>query len=334
MLVSNSFMSDLIIKIDHFIKDHDLLPKDGSVVLGLSGGPDSVFLLHLLAEYKKKGVIKNLIAAHFDHEWRKDSHKDAQFCKKLAAALDVQFVSSKASDLTSKFKKTGSKEELGRIMRRYFFETVRNEYDADVIALAHHLQDQEETFFIRLIRGTTLTGLVGMRPKDGVYVRPLLETNKSDIVAYLNTHKIDYLVDPTNIEELYLRNRIRKHVLPALEQCDQRFHANFLRTHQHLEMAEQFISIAIEQVFASIAAKVDHGYEINLKKFRSLDRFVQNRLLVYWFIKEQIPFALTESYLDEIMRFIMQPAGSKQHKLHQQWSLVKAIRQMSIKKSD
>src|SRR5437867_3730782 len=128
--------NDLIARIDAFCTTHSLFPQGAQVVLGLSGGPDSIFLLHLLAERHRAGRL-HLIAAHLDHEWRIDSAKDAAFCKEITRQLGIECIVKKASECAS-FKANGSKEELGRKMRRAFFETVRQEYAADVIALAHH----------------------------------------------------------------------------------------------------------------------------------------------------------------------------------------------------
>ena len=227
-------------KIKEFIKKHNLIPQDSKIVLGLSGGPDSVFLLHLLSELKKDGLVKEIVAAHLDHEWRPESAKDEQFCSKMAKEHDVPCVSNKIPDLGLDLKFSGSKEDLGRRARRYFFKQVKKEYNADLIALAHHAQDQQETFFIRLIRGTSLSGLTAIKPKHGDYIRPLLEINKQDLVNYLDEHNIPYLTDPSNISQEFLRNRIRKHVIPALKNCDARFDQNFQTTIHRLQKTEQF----------------------------------------------------------------------------------------------
>ncbi len=165
-------------------------------------------------------------------------------------------------------------------MRRYFFAQVAQEYNANCIALAHHLQDQEETFFIRLIRGATLSGLVSMKPMDGIYIRPLLEINKSDILQFLQENKISYLIDPTNVSQEFLRNRIRSNVLPALQTCDNRFDSNFLRTLNHLKDTENFLQKLVEEKFNEISKKTDNNFELNLKQLFALDKFLQKKSYV------------------------------------------------------
>ncbi len=153
------------------------------------------------------------------------------------------------------FKHNGSQEEYGRRLRRHFFEQILREYNADSVALAHHAQDQEETFFIRLIRGSSLTGLTSIKPKNGPYIRPLLETPKAEILAWLHTNNIPYALDKTNESPDYLRNRIRLNVLPALRICDERFEANFLTTLNRLKTTEDFLERLTQKAFEKITTK-------------------------------------------------------------------------------
>jgi tRNA(Ile)-lysidine synthase len=321
-------MHNLIEQIWNFSQAHKLLPPGSRVVLGLSGGPDSVFLLNFLADLVNKKII-TLVAAHLDHEWRAESAKDALFCQTIAQALGIKFISTKASELNLPFKREGSREELGRKMRRYFFEKVCAEEQANCIALAHHLQDQEETFFIRLLRGTTLTGLSGMWPKYGLYIRPLLETNKKDIIHYLESHGISYLIDPTNIERSYLRNRIRNTVIPTLQETDERFDINFLKTIHHLQKAEKFLEQLTQETFNKVTQQENGKYILMLTLFNQLDSFLQKRVILHWLITEKVPFKPSEGLLNEILRFAQGP-DSKKHEIHRFWILVKKKNQLSL----
>ena len=307
------------------------MQKNSTIVIGLSGGPDSVFLLYFLKEITQDYNL-NLIAAHLDHEWRNESYKDADFCATIAKRLNIPCTIKKMSELDVPFKMKGSKEELGRRARRFFFEQVAQKYNAQSIALGHHLNDQEETFFIRLIRGTTLSGLSAMRPKAGLYIRPLLETSKKEILQYLNDNELEYVVDLTNIQESYLRNRIRKNVIPALQECDERFDQNFLRTLYTLQNADDFLHKITEQTFDTISHRTNTILEINSELLFKQDPYLQNRLLIFWLIKEKVPFVPTEKFLEEIKRFLIQP-HSKEHHIHQHWSLIKKKNYVAIKKN-
>jgi len=313
----------MINNIKEFVKKHDLIPKKSKIVLGLSGGPDSVFLLHFLAALKKEGLVQEIIVAHLDHEWRPESDKDAQFCTKLANKYDVSLaITKKISDLGIDLKYEGSKEELGRKARRYFFESIKKGYNADVIALAHHAQDQQETFFIRLIRGSSLSGLTAIKPEHGFYIRPLLETNKQDIIEFLNKNNIPYLIDPSNVQQEFLRNRIRKHVIPALHKCDERFDETFKNTIHRLQKTEEFLNKLTQKTFDEISTESKGIFYINLKQLLNLHPVMLYRVLIHWLIKQNVKFPVSEGFLDEMIKFLKQP-GSKEHQIYHTWYLVK-----------
>jgi tRNA(Ile)-lysidine synthase len=301
-------------------KDQLIAPGD-TLIIGLSGGPDSIFLLHVLASLKDDLNLK-LIAAHLDHGWRPDSSKDVKFCQEATSALGIEFVHRKLSDLGLSLKFNGSLEELGRQARRHFFQTVSQEYQAQAIALGHHLQDQQETFFIRLIRGTSLSGLVSMRPRHGHYIRPLLSISKDEILAYLDAHNIAYLKDPTNDADTFLRNRIRQQVLPALKACDARFERSFTAMMERLHALELHLEQETAQLLARFAVCKFDKKGLDLKQLLALPAIMQERLLVAWFCQEQVPFPVREQFLQEIMKFLESPRGGM-HAVHHAWSIGK-----------
>ncbi len=315
--------------ITSFIEKHNLIKNDNTIIIGFSGGPDSLFLLHLLVQLRSIKHLK-LITAHLDHEWRETSRDEVAFCQTIAGKLNVPFVTARISELAFDKKPSGSQEELGRRARRFFLETVRDKHNANSIALAHHLDDQEETFFIRLIRGSTIAGLACMKPRNDYYVRPLLEIRKYDILTYLENNGITYITDPSNISESHLRTRIRKHVIPALRQSDNRFDANFQRTLHHIQEADSFINIITKEIFSQTATLYENTWHINLTAFFKLHPFLQRRIIMHWLITDNVLFVPTESFLDEILRFLKQP-GSKEHIIHIAWSIVKSKGSVYIK---
>ena len=323
-------MNKLYDSILSFSDDHQLLPKGSTIIIGLSGGPDSVFLTHFLHDIQQE-LNLTLIAAHLDHEWRQDSQKDVLFCKELCDQLNIPFVTQKASELSFKPKYEGSQEAQGRALRRYFLEEVQQKYNADCIALAHHETDQQETFFIRLIRGTTLSGLVGMRAKTNSYIRPLLETNKKTMVEYLHQHDIKYLTDPSNVLDIYLRNRIRSKVIPALEECDKRFDANFLKTIHSLQETEDYLMHLTQQHFETISTKENGTLGIKSSLLLEQPGYMQFRILIHWLIQQNVPFIPTKALLKEIKRFLLNKK-SMQHQIYQAWALIKNNDAVFIKK--
>ncbi|QQR49468.1 tRNA lysidine(34) synthetase TilS [bacterium] len=288
--------------------------ENPTVVLGLSGGPDSVFLLHLLAQLHSEGCI-TLIAAHLDHGWRHNSADDVIFCQKLSANYGIQFFSERALPT----KHHGSLEELGRKLRRAFLEKVMREQMADCIALAHHRQDQQETFFLRLLRGSSLTGLRCMNRVNMPYIRPLLETNKNDLVAFLESNSISYLIDPTNQADDFLRNKIRKYVIPALRMCDQRFEQKCESTIKHLQAEDDFLKNLTKQAATLVFASQKTG---SLAVLRTCDPVIQRRLIIDLLIKEKASFKPSENFITEVLKFLLNPRGGK-HQLSAHWSLIK-----------
>ena len=292
-----------------------VIPNNATIVVGLSGGPDSVFLLHTLAGFQKEKNL-TLIAAHLDHGWRPESASDAEFCKELADKYGITYKSKKLSEIS--ISKDGSKEEIGRKARRFFFESLAKEYNAAAITLAHHADDQMENFFIRLIRGASLNGLVGMKEKEGLYIRPLLDLKKRDILTFLDEHTIPYLIDPSNESPEFLRNRIRNTVIPALRECDNRFDHNFSSTHKNLQETEEFL----QQLAKKTLSEISDNNQIIIVKLLALHPVLRNRILINWLITNKVSFTPSQGLLDEIVRFLEQ-SGEGKHMFYEQWNLVK-----------
>lgn len=311
----------LIQNIHNYIAKNQLLRPGSNIIIGLSGGPDSVFLLHLLANMRKEHNI-TLIAVHLDHEWRIESAQDVEFCRTLAASLQIPFITRKISDLGLPLKFNGSKEEIARKYRRHFFDIVKKDTGADSIALAHHAQDQQETFFIRMLRGATLTGLTAMKAQQLPYIRPLLHTNKADIIDYLHTHNIAYLTDSTNSSDAFLRNRIRQNVLPALTHCDARFDANFLSTITRLQETESFLQELTAHIFEQITHYDNQVWHIDVEKLLALHAIMRYRIVLYWLCAQNVPFSTSQNFFDEMLRFLETP-DSKSHQMNEAWKLIK-----------
>lgn len=298
------------------LKQNNLIPENSTVLVALSGGPDSVFLLHILAQLQEALQFK-IIAAHLDHQWRPESAQDAEFCSTLAAAYNIPFVCKKISELAVTHKPNGSKEDLGRRARRAFLQQVAQEHDAQRIALAHHADDQQETFFIRLARGAGLTGLTGMRAQNGPYIRPLLGIHKADILAYLHEHKIPYVIDASNESDEYLRNRIRK-ALPALQATDARFDANFAQTIARLQETEDYLNEQMLAAYNLICA----NNELTIPLFFQQHAVMRTRILLHWLCQYNARFTPSTALFDEMERFLKQ-TGNGSHTFYNLWKIEK-----------
>jgi len=310
-------MKNLTQSIISFIEQHILVSPGSSVVIGLSGGPDSIFLLHQLATLQASWDL-TLIAAHLDHGWRKNSGSDLAFCRETAVQLGITFTSGTLKEYAGTMKLNGSHEEFARRVRRRFLESVAQKHGATTIALAHHADDQEENFFIRLIRGASLSGLTGMKPRNGLYIRPLLHTRKQEILNFLQNNEISYCDDPSNNSTDFLRNRIRHHVLPALHNCDTRFATNFAATLNRLQKTEYFLETVTQETFSHISNET----KINTHKLLQTPSDLRYRLLRHWLVAANVPFTPSQALFDEIVRFLEHPRGGI-HQLHTHWSIMK-----------
>jgi tRNA(Ile)-lysidine synthase len=314
---------NLIQHITQWVDHHHLIRENQTIIIGLSGGPDSVFLLHYL-KIRQQELNLHLIAAHLDHQWRATSAKDEQFCRELCQKMEVPFESATMSNLGYSFKESGSKEQDARKARRYFFESLATKYGAHTIALAQHKDDQQETFFIRLLRGSTVTGLASIWPEHGIYIRPLLSIGKAEILDWLEKHNIAYVIDETNVNLDYLRNRIRHELIPTIMSIDHRADKNITKTILHLQSTELFLEKLTTELFSTVAHYDDteKRYVLDSKLFLSQDQFLQYRLLIHWLTVEAVDLPASKSFLDEIIRFLKQPAG-KDHAIHHNWHIIK-----------
>ena len=316
----------LMYSMHDFLNTHDLWHK--KIALGFSGGPDSLYLLHHLAPFHQSQKI-SLLAVHIDHEWRKDSFKDAAFCADQAAALKIPFINIAASSVSFTKKYNGSLEEMGRLLRRTVFEDLLNRKMVEYIALAHHFDDQQETFFIRMLRGTGISGLSCMRSINKHYIRPLLNISKQEILTYLLQKKIPYLTDDTNDSPLFLRNRIRKKVIPALKDIDTRFDQSFKTMLEHIQLLDTFIQKEVDTLLMSYKAQKNR-FSINV--FLNLCDPFRYDLLIKILIYHGIPFTPSKGLIKEIERFLKNTKQNGRHILYDQWNLYKKNGFMWIEK--
>lgn len=193
----------------------NLLPENGVVLCALSGGADSVCLLHLLHERGKHQGF-TVAAAHFNHQIRPEAGEDAAFCSDFCRQWKIPFY-TRSEDISAYAARKGlTLEEAARERRYAFLRETAEEIHAAAIATAHNAEDNAETVLLHLLRGTGLKGMGGIAAKSGALIRPLLTTRRSEIEAYLAVHRLPHVEDATNQDTYYTRNYIRHEVLPLL----------------------------------------------------------------------------------------------------------------------
>jgi tRNA(Ile)-lysidine synthase len=226
-------------------------PED-KVLVAFSGGADSTALLLSMRELLEQGRIGGLFAAHLNHGIRgAAAERDMRFCESLCAELGVP-IAVESADVPSLARERGeSIEQAARDVRYAFLERARQSFGADAIATAHHLDDQAETVLLHLMRGSGLTGLCGMQPRNGAIVRPMLGVSRAQILAYLGERRAAYCEDETNAENGPLRNRIRNELVPLLKT----FNPNVARA---LNATASLVS-QDEAYLALLAREAEHG---------------------------------------------------------------------------
>lgn len=206
------------IKVEEFIRKYHMIEEGDRVVAGVSGGADSVCLLFMLCALRERMKFQILVC-HVNHGLRgAEADSDEKYVEELCGKLGVPCrIFRENVELTAR-KRKQSLEEAGRMVRREAFEAMCREYGGTKIATAHHQDDNAETMLLNLARGTGLNGLCGIRPVRERWIRPLLCLGRAEIEKWLESRKIGFCRDATNEEDEYTRNRIRHHIIPALEQ--------------------------------------------------------------------------------------------------------------------
>ena len=206
---------DIVRKVKETIFRYQMVDPGDLCIVGVSGGPDSVCLLHILHELREELEIR-LVVAHYDHGLReKEDEAETRFVRRLASSMALPFESKKAFLLKKGI--TSSVEERARNTRYAFFEKLKDKLSAQKIALGHNLNDQAETVLMRLLRGSGPPGLTGIPPsRENTIIRPLIEIRREEIESYLKARGLTYVIDSSNLRTDYLRNKIRLELLPRL----------------------------------------------------------------------------------------------------------------------
>ncbi|MGE5544569.1 MAG: tRNA lysidine(34) synthetase TilS [Bacillota bacterium] len=204
-------------RVSEYINRHRLIAAGDLVVVGVSGGPDSVALLHMLLQLQESLGFR-VHAAHLHHGLRTEADQDQKLVETVCQDWQVPLSVRRVDVAHMAMKEKMSVEEAGREARYRFLEELRQELGGDKIATAHHRGDQAETVLLHLIQGTGALGLQGILPRRDRIIRPLLDLSKAEITEYLNDNGLPYRIDCSNFDNNYLRNRIRWELLPLLEE--------------------------------------------------------------------------------------------------------------------
>ena len=246
-----------------------------TIVVGVSGGPDSMALLHLLSQIKKETDIF-IICAHVDHNVRNESSREREFLQKYCDNNQITFESMKIDDYGD-----DNFHNEARTKRYNYFGKIVKKYGAKYLFTAHHADDLIETILMRIARGSTLRGYSGfskvVNMGDYKIIRPFISITKDEIIDYLRHHNLSYVQDASNNEDKYTRNRYRKYVLPFLKREDPNIHEKFIKFSNTLIEYNNFIE---EQMHSCINDTYKQGV-LNIEKFLNLNKLIRMKIIYY-----------------------------------------------------
>lgn len=263
------------------IKRHALCPPGTRVLVGLSGGSDSVALTHLLLELAEHGDFEVAALAHLNHQLRPSATRDEAFCGELAARLGLGIV-VEVADVQAYAQRSGrSVEDAARRVRYEFLERAAAQTGAGRIAVGHTQDDQAETFLLKLMRGAGLTGLAGIYPRRDRIIRPLLEVTRAELRAYLHSRGERWVDDETNDDLDNPRNRIRHRVLSELDRAaGGATRPNIARAAGLIREDGQWLDELADDWFPRLVAVTEGGLEVDAAALAEAPPPVRRRVLL------------------------------------------------------
>jgi len=283
-------------KILDFIQRYSLIPRKELVVVGVSGGADSVCLLHVLAKWRKGLGIK-LHIAHLNHQLRgTESEADAEYVSNLAGSLGIPSTIDRQGVAAYRTERNCSIEEAARELRYAFFARVAREVGAHRIAIGHTRDDQVETILMHILRGTGITGLCGLAPcspmaydSQGMFlrakrsnllvIRPLLDITREETASYCQEHQLAPRIDSSNLSPSFFRNRLRLHLLPVLRQYNPSIDQALLRLADIAKEDNAFIERQASGLWGDVARQENNAIYLDKKQIAGLPLALQRHLL-------------------------------------------------------
>lgn len=294
------------------IKENNLINEGDVIVIGVSGGPDSITLLTCLNKYKEK-LKYTIIVAHVNHLIRKDSTDDEQFVEKVCQKMKIKFLAKRVDvNKIAKETKRGT-EETGRAIRYEFFDEILKNENANKIAIAHNMNDNAETMLINMIRGSGLNGLEGIQPQEySKYIRPLINCTRKEIEEYCEKYNLQPRIDSTNSENIYTRNIIRNKIIPELQAINPNIINTLSRTSKIIKQNNNYIKKQSQETYEKIAVQEKNKIEFEIKEFNKIDNTIKTNIIILAIEKLQgTARNIEKANLDDIIKLAERNVGNK-----------------------
>lgn len=274
-------MSEIIKEVQESIAQYEMIQKGDHIIVGVSGGPDSMCMLHILKGLQETYKIK-LYAVHLNHCFRgADADADMDYVEKICKQWDIPVYIEKINVPAYSAKMGLSPEEAGRKLRYELYDKVYKEVGGSKIAVAQNLNDNAETVLMRLMRGTGLNGIKGIEPVRDNIIRPLIHVERSLIEKYCEEQQIHPCIDKTNAEPIYARNKIRIELLPYMKN---HFNPNITYTlnqfAQIMTEENEYVEQQGKKIFSKVAILEEETVKINIAKMRAEHIAMQKRILL------------------------------------------------------
>jgi len=267
---------------DEWTNRQTQISRGDNVIIGVSGGPDSLCLLFLMYKYSKRAGF-NIMAVHFNHKLRGEkADEDEVFVKQLCDYLKIKCIIARA-DIRALSAKSGmSIEETGRLMRYKAFAKTAKSVNG-IIAVAHHMDDNAETVLLNLVRGSNVKGITGMTEVSEVegctVIRPLLNGTHAEIMEFLDNNEIRFMEDETNEDITYARNRIRQLVIPQLKEVNSKASEHIIGTANELLKIESLLEKLTDEAYSEVVSKKGNEIIVNTYKLFQYEEVIQQRIL-------------------------------------------------------
>ena len=303
-------------KILETIKEYNLIENGDKVIVGVSGGPDSMCLIDVLNNIRNCGVINfDIIAVHINHMIRDEAEDDENFVREYCKKHNILFYSKKIDvEKISKVKKIGL-EEAGRFARYEFFDEVFKNCKCQKIATAHTKCDNAETVLMNILRGTGLSGLKGIKAKrDTIFIKPLIKVSREEIEDYCSENNLCPRYDKTNDENVYTRNKVRNILIPFIDKV---FNPNIIDTLDRLsdiaKVDDDYFEEIVKQTYIKLLIKEEKSEIIlNLKEFNKLHVAIKTRMILYTIKKLQgTSNGIGKIHIDDIITLCENNIGNK-----------------------
>lgn len=269
-------------KVIETIKKYELIQAKDKIVLGVSGGPDSITMLDILRQIREEFDFE-IVVAHINHMIRKEAIQDEEYVKKYCEKNNIKCFVKRIDVIDIANNKKIGTEEAGRLVRYEFFDEVLKQTGSNKIAIAHNKNDKVETIIMHLLRGSGLSGIKGIEPIRGNIIRPLIECKREEIEKYCDENRLEPRIDKTNFENDYTRNKIRNIVIPYIEK---ELNPNIIETIDRLsevvKKEDRYLEKVALDVYDKILIKQELGQIIlELKGFNEQDEVIKSRIILY-----------------------------------------------------